>query len=105
MKVTGKLPTRRRKPKAPTSKPVSRVARMLALAHHIDRLVDDGTLRNYAEAARLLGVSRARMTQIVGLLGLSAEIQNGILTGEVEVSERVLRKMARVVEWGEQAQA
>jgi hypothetical protein len=46
---------------------------------------------DYADAARLLGMSRARMTQVMDLLGRAAETQEAILTGERTVSERELR--------------
>jgi len=51
----------------PREKPVDhvpRVARLLALAHRIDEMIRSGELKNWAEAARLIGVTRARMTQI-----------------------------------------
>ena len=78
---------------------------LLALAHHVDRLVADGQLRGYSEAARLLGITRSRMAQIVGLLGLSAEIQSGILTGTLRVSERRVRSLASTTLWTEQGEA
>ena len=43
---------------------------MLALAHYVERLVEEGAVRSYADAARQLGVSRARMSQILNLLNL-----------------------------------
>ena len=36
----------------PGTRPVSRAARMLALAHYVERLVEDGTVKSYADAAR-----------------------------------------------------
>ena len=38
---------------------VPRVARMLALAHHFDRLIAQGVVKDYAEIARLTQLSRA----------------------------------------------
>ena len=78
---------------APTAP--SRVARMLALAYLVERLVDDGQLQSYAEAARLLGITRSRMGQVMGLLNLPLETQEKILTGELRVSERSLRSQTR----------
>ena len=77
----------------------SRAARMLALAHHVDRLVEDGEIADYAEAARILGVTRARMTQIVNLLNLAPGVQEGLLLGTVNVSERRLRRVDAVLSW------
>ena len=44
-------------PSPPPGPSVSRVARQLALAHYIDRLVEKGGIKDYAEVARLLGIS------------------------------------------------
>jgi len=41
-----------------------RCERQLALAVWIERKIEAGELRNYAHAARVLGVSRARVSQI-----------------------------------------
>ena len=49
----------------------SRRARQLALGVWIERQVEAGRVRSYAEMARRLGVSRARVTQLVDL-GLRA---------------------------------
>ena len=58
---------------------VPRVARMLALAHEIDRLIRAGELRDLADAARAMGLTRARVTQIANLLLLAPAIQEAIL--------------------------
>ncbi len=84
------------------SPPVSRVARMLALAHHVQQLVDEGKLRDYAHAAEVLGITRARMTQIEGLLLLSPSLQASILSGELEISERRLRHVLHHAVWQQQ---
>lgn len=76
---------------APAPRRSDRAARMLALAHFIERAIDDGRLTGYGDAARVLGVSRARVTQIIDLLGLAAAAQEGILVGGKTVSERDLR--------------
>ena len=56
-----------------------RTARLLALAHHIDRLVEEGRLRDYAEAAGVLGLTRARVTQVMNLMLLAPEIQDAVV--------------------------
>lgn len=70
---------------------VPRLARMLALAYLVDRLVEDGKLWDYAHAARVLGVSRARMTQIVNLACLPVREQEDVLLGRTSASERQMR--------------
>jgi len=66
-------------PPAPTPGRVPRVARLLALAHRLERLVRTGVVKDYAEAARLGHVTRARVSQIMSLLYLAPDIQETIL--------------------------
>src|SRR5712691_9540922 len=87
---------------------VPRVTRFLALAHAIDGRIRSGEIRDWAEAARLVGVTRARMTQIAKLLLLSPRIQGAILNlsnvtrGADPVSERALRAATAHVDWRRQ---
>ncbi len=92
----------------PQSEPagrVPRVARLLALAHKIDRMVRDGEIADYAEAARRLGLTRARVSQITNLLLLAPAVQEAILElppvtdGRDPVSERQLRAIVTEPEW------
>ena len=46
---------------SPLHKPPSHLARQFALAYKIERMIESGELRDYADAARRFGVSRARM--------------------------------------------
>ena len=77
----------------------SHTARMLALAHYVERLVEDGTVASYADAARQLGVSRARMAQIQNLLNLPPRLQEGLLLGRIDLSERRMRRLVGTAEW------
>ena len=43
------------------------------------KMLDDGTVASSSEIARIEGISRARVTQIMNLLKLSAEMQNFLL--------------------------
>jgi hypothetical protein len=54
---------------------VPRVSRLLALALRLDRLVHAGAIADYATLARLGHVSRARVSQILGLVLLAPDIQ------------------------------
>lgn len=72
---------------------------MLALAHHIERLADDGSIESYAEAAEALGVTRARMSQITSLCLLAPNTQEQILAGGLAISERDLRPVSECAEW------
>lgn len=101
MKVRCKLGKKRpvAKPQEPLPKPPSRIARQLALAYKIERMIEAGDLRDYAEAARRLGVSRARVSQIFGLLHLAPAVQEGIVAGVLRNCERGLRRVVAEADW------
>jgi hypothetical protein len=80
---------------------------MLALAHHIQWAIDDGRLANRATISRKLGLTRARVTQLLNLVLLAPDIQDEILgleavDGAEPIRERGLREVVKEVEWGEQ---
>ena len=87
---------------------VLRVARLLAVAHKIDGMIRRGKLCGLADAARSLGLTRARVTQITNLLQLAPEIQEAILdlplvtNGRDPISERQLRQIAAESDWSKQ---
>lgn len=97
-------------PPAPKPEPVRRpakVARMLALAHHLQRAIDQGLVADRAEVARKLGLTRARVTQLLDLLLLAPDIQGAVLTlaaedGREPTCERELRAVAGLTRWDEQ---
>lgn len=70
---------------------VSRAARQLALAYWIERQIDAGRLADLADAARALGVTRARVTQIANLRLLPVDVQERVLEPGYAGSERGLR--------------
>ena len=82
----------------------ARVAVTLALAHTIQRAIDRGEIRDQADAARKLGVTRARLTQIMDLTLLAPDLQERILflesrgAGDPE-SERDFRIASRAPGW------
>ncbi len=78
----------------------------MALAHHWRGLIQSGAVRDQADLARLVGVSRARVTQLMNLLWLAPELQEAVLHGgSAAVSvERTLRSVARLPFWTDQAQ-
>lgn len=53
----------------------ARKARNLALAYWIDGLVRSGEVADLAVVARMCGVSRARISKVIGLLGMAAAKQ------------------------------
>ncbi|MBK8482437.1 MAG: hypothetical protein IPL40_14940 [Proteobacteria bacterium] len=86
----------------------ARVARQLALAHALQRRVDVGEFADHATMSRALGLTRARISQLMDLLLLAPDIQAEILFLEVPpgaqpVSERRLRDaVLDSLDWGEQ---
>lgn len=83
---------------------VPRLARLMALAIRLDRLVRAGAIRDYAEAARRGRVTRARVTQILKLLDLAPDIQEAILFLPLgsRLKERNLRRVTASICWDEQ---
>lgn len=100
-------------PAPPKAEPVRRpakVARMLALAHHLQGAVDQGVVADRAAVARKLGLTRARVTQLLDLLLLAPDLQQAILAleavdGAEPMSERALRAVAHAGSWVEQRTA
>ena len=92
---------------APSAR-IPRIAQLMALARHVDELVRTGTVGSYATAARLGRVSRARLSQIIGLLNLAPDLQEQLLFLEHPARGRsapVLRRVlsvAAALDWDEQ---
>ncbi len=101
------------KPPPPKPEPVRRpakVAQQLALAHHLQAAIDRGELADRAALARTLGFTRARITQLMELLLLAADLQEQVLKleavdGVEPMSERTLRAVAQAGLWPEQREA
>lgn len=81
----------------------SKAARVLALAHRIEELVETGVVDDYASVARSLGLTRARLTQVMGLTLLAPSIQEKLLLGGLRTTERALRPVHALAHWDEQA--
>ena len=98
-------------PKEPTHSPtrptLPRLTRLLALAHRWDRLIEEGSVTTRAEIARLMGLTPARVTQIMDLLNLAPEIQEQILAvtldgEEADIPERKMRSITGLPLWEQQ---
>ena len=68
------------------------------LAKEYRRMIDSGKVKNQAELAKIKGISRARVTQILNLLNLDKSIINkleqiGDPMDRKVISERELRKI------------
>jgi len=73
-------------------------------------MIRSGELKNWAEAARLIGITRTRMTQTANLMLLAPEIQEAILNrprlamSEKIISEHDLRPLLDHINWNHQEQ-
>jgi hypothetical protein len=80
----------------------------MALALKLEALVASGTVRDRAELARLGKISRARLSQILGLRNLAPVIQEQLLllpkvvNGGEQITEKSMREIAAVIDWEEQ---
>ncbi len=106
-----KFPTRNRKRKksSPTRKPLRKlphVTRLLALAYHLQVLIDESIVSDYADIARLSDLTRARLSQIMNLTLLAPKIQEEILgftkSSFIDIREHNLREILKLTAWQEQ---
>ena len=80
----------------------------MALAIHLEKLVDSGDVGGYSTLAQVGHVSRARITQIINLNLLAPDIQEAILflpavkRGSDPISERDLRPLIAESDWVKQ---
>jgi hypothetical protein len=87
---------------------VPRVSRLMALAIKVEMLIRDGMVKDYADVARLGGVSRARVSQIANLLLLAPDLQAQLLflppvaKGRDPVTLRDLQPIALTWDWKKQ---
>jgi len=87
---------------------VPRVSRLMALAIRLERLLAEGVARDYADLARLGGVTRARLTQIMNLTLLAPDIQESLLflprtlRGRDPIQEPHLRPITLMPDWRKQ---
>jgi hypothetical protein len=99
--VVHAVPRGRDAPKPPRGPKTHRVVEFLRKAVEWQRQLDSGEVRNRAEIARREGITRARVTQVIGLLELAPEIQERILSLPVThhrslVTERALRPVRTI---------
>lgn len=87
---------------------VPRLSRLMALAIKLEGLVSSGQVENRAKLARAGKISRARLSQILGLRNLAPAIQEKLLMlpkvvdGAERIHEKGVREIGGVVEWEEQ---
>jgi hypothetical protein len=87
---------------------VPRMSRLMALAIRLERLIGEGAVSNFVDAARIGGISRPRMSQIMALTNLAPAIQEEllflpkVLPGSDRRQEAALRRIAQLTDWDEQ---
>jgi hypothetical protein len=92
-------------PAQPVQDRPPRITRLVALAIRFEDLLRNGVVKDYSELARLGGVSRTRVTQIMNLRNLAPAIQAQLLfqsAGESLIQECGVRRMAEEKEWRRQ---
>jgi hypothetical protein len=105
VQVTVKLRGRAKLPQEPAAPRMPRITRLMALAIKFQDMVDRREVRDYADLARLGYVTRARITQIMNLLNLAADIQEAILLQQGKsagIAERHVRAVTSEVSWHKQ---
>ncbi len=100
-KVVSAVPPRRGKPKPPKEPRTPRVVELLRKAIEWQALLESGEASNQAAIARREGITRARVTQVMGMLRLAPEIQEHVLSlpdmvRRPAISERALRPIAQM---------
>ena len=95
------VPPGRGMPKPPKEPRTPRVVELLRKAIEWRCQLDAGEIRNQAEIARREGITRARVTQVMGMLRLAPQVQEQILTMphgiyRPSISERLLRPVTAI---------
>jgi hypothetical protein len=92
----------------PAAGRLPRVTQVLALAIQFQDMIRLGEARDYADLARLGGLTRERVSQIVKLVWLAPDIQIEILhlppvsNGHFLIRERAVRNISSTICWVEQ---
>jgi hypothetical protein len=99
-----------RRPEAPKPPPVRlpRITRLMALAIRFEQMLQQKSVKNYADLAALGQVSRARITQIMHLRNLAPDIQETLLflppveSWRDTISEHTFRPIIKELCWRRQ---
>ncbi|MBI4446316.1 MAG: hypothetical protein HY645_10450, partial [Acidobacteria bacterium] len=108
-RVINALPAKDRNRKPPKPLQTPRVVELLRKAREWQALLESGQLPNQAAIARREGITRARVTQVMGMLRLAPQIQQHILSmpdmaGRPALTERALRPIAQIDDYHQQLQ-
>lgn len=108
-RIVSAVPPLRGDPKPPKEPKPRRVAELLKKAIEWQALLDAGKIASQADIARQEGITRARVTQVMGMLRLVPEIQQTILAipanvRRQKITERALRHITQIEDRGQQAE-
>ena len=100
----------RRPAKPPRQPQTPRVVELLRKAQKWRRQLDTGEVSTQAEIARREGITRARVTQVMGMLRLAPRIQDHLLgmepvAGRQPITEHALRSLAQISNTATQSSA
>lgn len=97
--LRGRIRTRSRpdapdRPESSTQSEIPRMARLLALAYRWHRMIDEDEVESQAEIARRLGLTPARVSQIMDLRWIAPELQANILLEDTVGHRKELGSLA-----------
>jgi hypothetical protein len=98
-------------PREAATGPLPRITRLLVLGHRIEAMLRSGEIPDLGAAARVIGITNARVTQITNLTLLAADIQEDILAlprgrgGRSVPTEREIRTLTGMTLWEDQQPA
>lgn len=106
-RVVGTTPPPRSNPKPRKEPRTPRVVELLRKAIEWQALLESGKIVNQADIARREGITRARVTQVMGMLRLAPEIQEHIQSmpethRRPPVTERKLRPISTITGYRDQ---
>jgi hypothetical protein len=101
------VPAGRGVPKPPREPKTPRVVELLRKAIEWQALLVSGKIANQADIAQREGITRARVTQVIGMLRLAPEIREQILSipnmaHRPPVTERMLRPISAITDCNDQ---
>jgi hypothetical protein len=101
--VVSPAPVPRGNPKPPKEPKIPRVVELLRKAIEWRGLLESGQIASQADIAHREGITRARVTQVMGLMRLAPEIQEHLLSmpnciRRPSVSERMLRPIGTIAD-------
>ncbi len=88
--------------------PLPRITLLLVLGHRIEAMIRSREIHDLAEAARLIGITKARVTQITNLTLLAPTIQEDLLRlprgseARSVPTEREIRSLIGMMLWRDQ---